>query len=492
MEGSAAEVRIPDEGIDRGEVLAQMREYREADIDWRSAKAWSLVYHLGDEHSEFLKKAHNLFFSENALNPVAFRSLKRFESEVIRMTANLFHGDPEVVGTMTSGGTESLLLTVQTYRDKARADRGIGQPEIVLPTTAHAAFDKAGHYFGVKIVHVPVGDDFRADVKAMEKRINTNTILLVGSAPSYPHGVIDPIEDLAALARKHRIGFHVDACLGGFLVPFVEKLGYPIPPFDFRVPGVTSMSADVHKYGYGAKGASTVMYRGMDILKHQFFICGDWPGGVYVSATMPGTRPGGPMAAAWAAMRSIGMKGYLQNAKLLMDTTRRLIDGINAIPELYVLGKPDISVFAFASKDKDIDCFAVADRMEKKGWHIDRQHRPACLHCMVNPAHAAIVDEYLTDLREAVAYVKANPETSLMGSAPTYGLIAKVPLRGMIAKNIAKIMESMYTAEGKMPSFTDESDEPAAAGDDVPAPLMAALRVKLRVKQWLRRITGRA
>jgi len=326
MEESPADVRIPSEGIDREEVLARMREYREADIDWRSAKAWSLVYHLGDEHSEFLKKAHNLFFSENALNPVAFRSLKRFEAEVIRMTANLFHGDAEVVGTMTSGGTESLLLTVQTYRDKARADRGVFQPEIVIPTSGHAAFDKAGHYFGVKVVHTPVGDDFRANVKAMEKRINANTILLVGSAPSYPHGVIDPIEDLAALARKHKIGLHVDACLGGFLVPFVEKLGYPIPPFDFRVPGVTSMSADVHKYGYGAKGASTVMYRGMDILKHQFFICGDWPGGVYVSATMPGTRPGGPIAAAWAAMRSIGMTGYLENAKLLMDTTRRLID----------------------------------------------------------------------------------------------------------------------------------------------------------------------
>ncbi len=486
MTTSSGGATIPEHSRDHEEVLEEMRASAKDDVDWRSGKTWSLVYHFDDDHSAFLKQAHNLFFSENALNPLAFKSLMRFESEVVRMTANLFNGGPDVVGSMTSGGTESLLLAVKTYRDKARETRPeIKRPEIVAPRTAHAAFDKACKYFDVKLVNVPVDDMFRADVAEMERRITPNTILLIGSAPSYPQGALDPIEDLGALAQKHGLDLHVDACLGGFMVPFVEKAGYPIDPFDFRVPGVTSMSADVHKYGYAAKGASTILYRTMDTFKHQFFVLTDWPGGIYASATLPGTRPGGSIAAAWAALQAIGMDGYIENARRLMETTKTLMDGIRSIPELDILGEPCIGVFAFASNDKDVSDYAVADIMERTGWHIDRQHKPICLHCMVNPLHMPIVDEFIKDLREAVAYVKAHPETALEGSAPTYGLIATMPLRGMVAKNVEKLMHDMYGAESKVPDFAEDG-----GGSDVPGVVLAAMRVKQKLGRLMRSVFG--
>jgi len=265
-------ISLPKEGLEKETLLAQMQSYRGDDVPWRENKAWSLVYHAGDEHTALIKQAYNLFFSENALNPMAFKSLKRFEHEVVRMTAHMLNGDKNVAGTMTAGGTESLLLAVKTYRDRARKLRKVKNPEMILPTSAHVAFMKAAKYFDVKPVFAPLDDGFRVDVSAVRKLINKNTILLVGSAPNYPFGTIDPIEDLGQLAVQHDLPLHVDACLGGFLLPFFEKLGQPIPLFDFRVLGVTSISADVHKYGYAAKGASTLMYKSMDYEKYQFFV----------------------------------------------------------------------------------------------------------------------------------------------------------------------------------------------------------------------------
>ncbi len=442
-------ISLPKEGLEKETLLAQMQSYRGDDVPWHDNKAWSLVYHAGDEHTELIKSAYNLFFSENALNPMAFKSLKRFEHEVIRMTAGLFHGDTNVVGTMTAGGTESLLLAVKTYRDMARKTRKIQQPEMILPTTAHVAFIKAAEYFDVKAVLAPVDDSFRVDVSAVEKLINANTILLVGSAPNYPSGIIDPIEDLAQLALSHKLPLHVDACLGGFLLPFFEKLGQPIPRFDFRVSGVTSISADLHKYGYAAKGASTLLYKTMDIMKHQFFVETEWSGGAFASAGLLGTRPGGAIAAAWASMMGMGEAGYLSLAKTTLATTQKLVDGINAISELEILGKPDMSVFAYKSVDPKVNILAVADRLEAQGWHIDRQQKPESLHAMVNPGHANIADQFLSDLKDAVAYVKAHPDMATSGTAATYGMIAKIPFRGMIRENVLQMMMDMYGPKGE-------------------------------------------
>ena len=445
---------IPEKSRPREEVLDAMRSFGQADPDYKNGRTWSLVYYLGEEYTQFLKDAHGMFFSANGLNPMAFKSLKRFESEVIRMTATLLHGDENVCGTMTAGGTESCLLAVKTYRDIAKNKRlSVGKPEMILPESAHVAWEKGAKYFGVKAVHAPLDKNFRVNVNAVRKKINRRTIMILGSAPQYPHGMIDPIEDLGRIAREKNIPLHVDACVGGYLLPFVEQLGYEVPLFDFRVPGVTSISADTHKYGYAAKGASTILYRNIDYLKHQIFVYENWPGGIFASPAILGTRPGGSIAAAWAAMQAMGQEGYLENARVIMKTTRCLMDGVNSIKGLEVLGDPPMSLFAFHSIDKNVNIYAVGDCMEKKGWHIDRQQRPECLHAMVTPLHSDASSRYLTDLAEAVEYVRNHPELATQGAAAMYGMIANVPLRGMIRKEVLNMMADMYGPGGKMPDL---------------------------------------
>lgn len=456
----ASEATIPKKGLAKNAVLKMMRDYGVEDVDYRSGRTFSLVYYLGEEHTQFLKDAHNLYFSENGLNPMAFLSLKRFEAEVIRMTAHLLRGDRNVVGAMTSGGTESCLLAVKTYRDLARAKRPwIRRPEMIAPASVHVAFEKGAHYFGVKMVHAPLDKDFRVDVKAVRKLINRNTILLIGSAPPYPHGVVDPIEELGRLALQKKLPLHVDACLGGFFLPWVERLGRPVPRWDYRVPGVTSISADVHKYGYAAKGASTITYRNMDYMKHQIFVYESWPGGVYAGPGLLGTRPGGSIAAAWATLMAMGEDGYLAHAEGILATRDKLIAGINAIEGLQVNGQPDIGVFSYRSTDKKLNIFAVGDEMEKRGWHPDRNQRPDSLHAMITPSHQEVADRFLADLREAVAHVRRHPELADQGGAATYGLISAVPLRGMVKKQVLKMMMDFYGPEGKAPEMGAKDDD---------------------------------
>jgi glutamate/tyrosine decarboxylase-like PLP-dependent enzyme len=332
---------IPARGRDHEELLRQMEAMKAGDAGWKAGRVWSLVYYAGEAHHELLKRAHHLFFAENALNPVAFKSLKRMEAEVVQMTAGMLHAPPTGVGTMTTGGTESILMAVKAARERARRSRPwVRRPEIVAPRTAHVAFGKAAHYFGMKIRYAEVGEDFRVDVGEVRRLIGRNTALIVASAPQYPHGVIDPIAEIGALAEERGIPLHVDACVGGFMLPWVERLGYPVPPFDFRVPGVTSMSADAHKYGFAAKGASVVVYRDMSYLRHQFFISTDWPGGIYISPSMTGTRGGGPIAAAWASLMALGEEGFLDHTRRAMEAATRLREGIGQIPGLEVLGAP--------------------------------------------------------------------------------------------------------------------------------------------------------
>lgn len=303
--------RLTSQGLSHEDVLSRMREMRAEDARWQEGRTWSLVYNAGEDIRRLVAEAYTEFMSENGLSPLAFPSLRRFESEVLAIGAELFHGDT-AAGTLTSGGTESILMAVKTARDLARAERGITEPEMVLPASVHPAFQKAAHYFGVKAVNVPLGPDFRADVEAMRAAVGPRTVLVVGSAPAYPQGVVDPIRELAAMAQEKGVLFHVDACLGGFLLPFAKKLGHAIPDFDFAVPGVTSLSADLHKYGYAAKGASLVLYRTPELRRHQFFTYADWSGGIYASPSMAGTRPGapsprpGPSSSTWARRATCG------------------------------------------------------------------------------------------------------------------------------------------------------------------------------------------
>jgi sphinganine-1-phosphate aldolase len=417
-------------------VCSSLEEARTGDAQWKRGKTFSLVYAAGDDVAEVQREAFFRYFSENALNPMAFPSLRRFENEVVGMSASLL-GDENAVGAMTSGGTESILMAVKTARDWARKERGIVEPELVVPESVHPAFEKAGHYFGVRVVHAKLDASLRVDMKAMREVVGDRTILVVGSAPAYPHGVIDPIEDIAALARERGILCHVDACLGGFLLPFAKKLGRPIPKFDFSVPGVTSMSADLHKYGWAAKGASVVLYRTRELRRHQYVVYTDWPGGLYGSPSTPGTRPGGPIAAAWAVMRYLGEDGYLRLAKKTLETSDAIIAGIRGIPELRVMGEPAMSVFAFESDS--VDVYAVADVMQQRGWYVDRQQRPASLHMMITPAHAERVEEIVTDLRVAVATVKGGAKSE--GAAAMYGMLGQMPDRGAVGDFVLDMMD---------------------------------------------------
>jgi sphinganine-1-phosphate aldolase len=426
-EGKGPAVPFPARGTDADAVLASMQRHRQHDARWQEGKTWSLVYHLGEEEPQYasvpdlLRRAHTMFFSENGLNPMAFPSLKRFEADVVSMTASLLGGDAQTTGNMTSGGTESVLMAVKTARQWARArDPANTEPEMILPITAHPAFEKAAHYFGVKSVHVPVAPDFRADVEAVRAAVTPRTILLVGSAPSYPHGVVDPIAELAQIAREKDLLFHVDACVGGFMLPFVRKLGYPVPDFDFRVPGVTSMSADLHKYAYAAKGASVVLYHNKALRRHQFFAYTDWPGGIYASPTMAGTRPAGPIAAAWAILNHLGEEGYLGIATTVMETATRIREGVEAIDGVQILGDPAMSILAIGSDRLNV--YEIGDELAERGWYLDRQQFPPSLHLTVTHAHAQVAGQFLYDLEQAVARVR-RPSLGKLSNAVTVGLV---------------------------------------------------------------------
>lgn len=448
-------VSIPARGVPHDELLKEMASFRDHDADWKGGRVFSLVYYGGEAHHAFLQKAHNLFFAENALNPMAFASLRRMEAEVVRMTASMLHGGPDSVGTMTSGGTESVLLSVKTARDRARAkNKRLVKPNLVVPETIHVAFDKAASYFGLEIRYARVRGDMRADVRDLESLIDAGTVLIAASAPQYPHGVIDPIEEIGRLALRKKIPFHVDACVGGFVLPWLEQLGEPIPLWDFRVPGVTSISADIHKYGLAPKGASTITYRDMSYLKYQFFVSTDWPGGIYASPTMPGTRPGGAISAAWGAMMALGEDGYKHHAGEAMKTARRLADGLAAIDGLELIARPDAPIVAYRTTEQSgLDVFALADQLEDRDWSVDRMQSPNCIHLTVTSNHARIVDEYLEDVRNAVHWLETHPNLPSRGNAAMYGMMAKIPFRGMVKTSVLEIMEKMYGPRAADPGF---------------------------------------
>ncbi len=333
--------RLPENGRDRDDLIADVSRLAEAEHrEWSDGYASGAVYHGDSEHIDFLNQVYSLQSQSNPLHLDLWPSGMKFESEIVAMTAGMLGGrvaaqtGDEIVGTVTSGGTESIIMAMKAYRDRA----GIAKPQMVIPNSAHVAFDKAAAYFGYTQVRVPVGDDFRADVDAMAKAMTKRTVIVVGSTPGFPHGVIDPIAELSDMARERGAGFHTDACLGGFVLPWAERLGYDIPPFDFRLPGVTSMSADTHKYGYAAKGTSVVLYRGRDLRRHQFHVATEWPGGLYYSPTLAGSRPGGLLAAAWAALVSMGEDGYTRATQAILATGAEIKAGIQDIDGRHVLG----------------------------------------------------------------------------------------------------------------------------------------------------------
>jgi sphinganine-1-phosphate aldolase len=401
---------VPKHGLSKDDLFRKLESYRANDMPWRDGRTWAYVYDPGPEAEEVIKRAFMMYLTENALDPTVFPSTLRLENEVVAIAAAHLGGDAEVVGNFTSGGTESILLAVKTARDRARARQpGLRECEILLPSTAHAAFQKAAHYLDVKPVLVPVdGVTFKADVEATRRAITPRTILLVGSAVSYAHGVVDPIRELGELALEHGLLLHVDACMGGFLLPYFRRLGAPVPDFDFRLPGVTSISMDLHKYAFAAKGASTVLYRNKEIRKHQLYACSNWTGYTVINTTVQSTKSAGPVAAAWAVLNFIGDDGYLEIARQVLDATRRIAEGIEAIPGLRLLGQPEMNLVAFASDT--VNVFQIIDEMKTRGWYIQPQLAFGAskenIHLSVNPASVRWVEPLLADLRDCVEKVR--------------------------------------------------------------------------------------
>lgn len=393
---------FPGKGRKPEDLIAYISRLKQNDSRWDTGKMFGFVYYPESQAAELLKTVSQLYFFENALNPNLFSSIVQLENQTISMVADLLHGDEDVAGNITLGGTESIFLALKAARDRnRRLHPEIRVPEVILPVSVHPAFHKAVHCLGLKTVVLPLSDDYKADVTRLPGLLTQDTIMIVGSAPSYAHGMIDPIEEMGQFAWQNNLLFHVDACLGGFMLPFAEELGYPIFPFDFRVQGVTSISADFHKFGYGVKGSSAVLYRNRELRKDQLFAFSRWPGGIFGSPTLMGTRSGGPIAAAWTILHMLGREGYLEMTRKTLEGSDRLKKGIQSIAGLNLVGNPQTSIFSFTSTLNNI--FIISQEMEAKGWVFDRIEQPEAIHLIVTMPNLEHIDGFLSDLQTATA-----------------------------------------------------------------------------------------
>lgn len=443
---------LPETGVASETLLGTLRELsaREAPM-WRDGKVSGGVYHGDERHLAFLNEVYALYSQANPLHADVWPSVARFEADLVAFTAKLMGGDAKlendeqvVCGTLSSGGTESIMLAMKAARDLMRTRKGITRGNIVAPASAHPAFDKAAHTLGLEIRRVEVQDDGRADVEAMKAAVDGNTIVMVGSAVSFPHGVLDPIEALSEFAYGKGLLFHTDACLGGFILAFAADAGFPVPRFDFSLRGVTSMSADTHKFGYAAKGTSVVLYRGRALRRAQYFTTPEWSGGLYVTPGFAGSRPGALIAQAWATMVSLGREGYVRHTKSVLETARTIRRGIEAIPELKVIGDP---LWVIAFRSEQVDVYRVLDEMAKRGWSLNGLQSPPAVHLCVTLRHTqpGVAETFLSDLRASVEAVRGTPP-SKDGMAPVYGLASSLPFKGVVSDLLSAYVDALYDA----------------------------------------------
>uniref|UniRef100_A0A671PJX5 sphinganine-1-phosphate aldolase n=1 Tax=Sinocyclocheilus anshuiensis TaxID=1608454 RepID=A0A671PJX5_9TELE len=430
---------LPAQGLTHKQLLDKIREYET----------------LSESPKQFLDfvlcssdlQVYGEFAWSNPLHPDLFPGVRKMEAEVVRMTCALFNGGPDSCGTVTSGGTESILMACKAYRDMAH-ERGIKHPEIIAPVSIHAAFDKAAHYFGMKLIHIPLDKKtMKVDVKAMRRAISRNTAMLVCSAPHFPHGIMDPVVEVAKLAVKYNIPFHVDACLGGFLIVFMEKAGFKLDPFDFRVKGVTSISADTHKYGYAPKGSSVVLYSDKKFRHYQYFVAPNWQGGIYASPSMAGSRPGGIIAACWATMMHMGEKGYVEATKKVVETARKIKAGIRQIDGVFVFGDPEVSVVALGSDVFDI--FRLSNALTSKGWNLNTLQFPSSIHICVTMLHTqpGVAEQFISDVKREVAIIMKNPKEKTTGMGAIYGMAQSIPDRSMVTEVSQGFLDCLYSTE---------------------------------------------
>ena len=428
---------LPEQGRATDSILEELRTIaRQEDAAWENGKCSGTMYSGDHEHYDFLNAVFSLFSYVNSLQRDLCPSMTRFESDIIAMTLDMLHGsevakhDPrhKACAAVGFGGTESIINPLLVYRDKARAERGVDRPNVIVPETAHAAFRKGAHLLGIDVIEAPMDPATTlVEVGFVRDNVDERTVALVGSAGSYPYGTIDPIEELSELAVEHGIGLHVDACLGGFILPWGEALGYDIPVFDFRLPGVTSISADTHKFGYGLKGTSVVAYRDVSLRRYQYHIEPTWKGGIYASNGLAGSRSGGLIAATWAAMVRYGREGYLRYAKQIFETSFAMQDSVKRHAELVLMGKP---TFCFAFRSEEFNIYHVNDFMKTRGWRFNGQQHPAAIHmCVTRPqTRSGIADAFATDLSEAVGYALGHKDAQPQSSAIYGGGASGIPL----------------------------------------------------------------
>jgi len=411
-------MKIPKTGRTREEILKLLGSYKKQDINWQSGRAFGYIYDPGKEILEFAKQVYNLFLCENALDFTAYPSLLKIENDLISVIRKHLQGGDQVVGNFTSGGTESIFLAMKAARDYYRQEKpAIMEPEMILPSSAHAAFHKAAHYLDIRTVSISVDPHtFKADLKQTRENINKNTILMVGSAPTYTQGVIDPISELSDLARQHDIWFHTDACMGGFLLPYFRRLGEPVADFDFSLPGVCSVSVDLHKYAYAPKGASLVFHRTPKLRSFQIFSFTKWLGYALVNSTLQSTKSGGPLAAAWAVLNYVGDEGYLEFARKKLEAVKKIKHAISQIPELYLMVEPEMTLISFSSKKVNI--FHIIDEMNLKGWYIQPSlsfdHVPSNIHLTVTLSNVVHTDQFIDDLKASAQKAKELPSGELL------------------------------------------------------------------------------
>ncbi|EER45353.1 sphingosine-1-phosphate lyase [Histoplasma capsulatum var. duboisii H88] len=458
---------LPKQGWSHGHIRAELDKLASMEhTKWEEGRVSGAVYHGGEDLIGLQTTAFHRFAVSNPIHPDVFPGVRKMEAEVVAMVLGLFNAPEGAAGVMTGGGTESILMACLSARQKAYVERRVTEPEMIIPYTAHAAFNKASHYFGIKLHMVPCpAPDYKVDIRAVRRLINPNTIILVGSAPNFPHGIVDDIPALSRLALKHKIPLHVDCCLGSFVIAFLKRAGYPSPyeeqgGFDFRLPGVTSISADTHKYGFASKGSSVVLYRNRALRSYQYFILPTWSGGVYASPSMAGSRPGALIAACWVSLMALGESGYIDCCHQIMAAARTFEQAIREHPALStalaVIGKPSVSVVAWQSATPEIDIYDIADALSAKGWHLNALQTPPAIHVAFTVPTAAAVEKLIADLVAVVEQEKAKvAERKKLGLkvekergdvSALYGVAGSIPDKSIVSRLAEGFLDTLYLA----------------------------------------------
>ncbi|KAL1995813.1 hypothetical protein VTN49DRAFT_679 [Thermomyces lanuginosus] len=463
--GVTKHLRLPKEGWTSQQVRAELDKLSGMEhTRWEDGRVSGAVYHGGEDLVKLQTDAIGIFSVANPIHPDVFPGVRKMEAEIVAMVLGLFHAPPDGAGVTTSGGTESILMACLAARQKAYAERGVTEPEMIIPETAHAAFYKASSYFRIKLHQVPCpAPEYKVHIPSVRRLINRNTVLLVGSAPNFPHGIVDDIPALSRLAVKYKIPLHVDCCLGSFVIAFLKKAGFPSPyeeegGFDFRNPGVTSISVDTHKYGFAPKGNSVLLYRNRTLRSYQYFICPDWTGGVYASPSIAGSRPGALIAGCWASLMNIGESGYIASCQQIVGAAKKFEASLRAEPtlsaNLEVIGRPMVSVVAFASKNEAIDTYDLVDALSARGWHLNALQSPPAVHVAFTRPSALALDQLTSDLIEVVkeelakaeerqrqgkSYARQRGSTSAL-----YGVAGSIPDKSIVNRLAEGFLDTLY------------------------------------------------